>query len=62
MPIIQTAKTIKQMKKGEVLEVTATDPGIKEDMPAWCRTSGQEYLGLEEEGEIIRVYVRKVKD
>lgn len=62
MPIIQTAKTIKQMKKGEVLEVTATDPGIKEDMPAWCRTSGQEYLGLEEEGEIVRVYVRKVKD
>jgi tRNA 2-thiouridine synthesizing protein A len=62
MPIIQTAKTIKHMKKGEVLEVSATDPGIKDDMPAWCRTSGQEYLGLEEEGEIVRVYVRKVKD
>lgn len=62
MPIIQTAKRIKEMRVGEVLEVTSTDKGIREDMPAWCRQTGQEYLGLEEEGEIIKVYVKKVKD
>lgn len=62
MPIIQTAQKIKEMKKGEVLEVTSTDEGIKEDMQAWCRQTGQEFLGLEEEGEIIKVYVRKLKD
>jgi TusA-related sulfurtransferase len=62
MPIIQTAQKIKEMKKGEVLEVTSTDTGIKEDMPAWCRQTGQEFLGLEEEGEVIKVYVRKLKD
>ncbi|UCC40012.1 MAG: sulfurtransferase TusA family protein [Candidatus Aminicenantes bacterium] len=62
MPIIKTAKIIKEMKIGEILEVISTDKGIKEDMPAWCRQTGQEYLGLEEEGEILRVYVKKVKD
>ena len=62
MPIIQTAKKIKEINVGEVLEVTSTDKGIKEDMPAWCRQTGQEYLGLEEEGDIIRVYLRKLKD
>lgn len=62
MPIIQTAQKIKEMKKSEVLEVTSTDEGIKEDMQAWCRQTGQEFLGLEEEGEIIKVYVRKLKD
>ena len=62
MPIIQTAKKIKEINVGDVLEVTSTDKGIKEDMPAWCRQTGQEYLGSEEEGEIIRVYVRKLKD
>jgi tRNA 2-thiouridine synthesizing protein A len=62
MPIIQTAKKIKEMKIGEVLEVISTDAGIREDMPAWCRQTGQEYLGLEEEGEIIKVYIRKVKE
>lgn len=62
MPIIQTAQKIKAMKKGEVLEVTSTDEGIKEDMPAWCRQTGQEFIGMEEEGEIIKVYVKKLKD
>ncbi len=62
MPIIRTAQKIKDMKIGEVLEVTSTDSGIKEDMPAWCRQTGQEFLGMEEEGEIIKVYVKKRKD
>jgi tRNA 2-thiouridine synthesizing protein A len=62
MPIIQTVQKIKEMKKGEILEVTSTDAGIKEDIPAWCRQTGQEFLGLEEEGEVIKVYVRKLKD
>jgi tRNA 2-thiouridine synthesizing protein A len=62
MPIIQTAKRVKGMKVGEVLEILSTDTGIREDMPAWCRTAGQEYLGLEEDGEVIKVYVRKLKD
>jgi len=61
MPIIETAKKLKELQPGEVLEVVSTDPGIKEDMPSWCRLTGNEFLGLEEEGELIRVYVRKRK-
>ncbi len=62
MPIIQTDQKIKEMRVGEVLEVVSTDEGIKEDMAAWCRQTGQEYLGLEEERGIIKVYVKKIKD
>lgn len=62
MPIIQAAKKIKTMKTGEVLEILSTDPGIRQDMPAWCRTTGQEFLGVEEDREIIKVYVRKVRE
>ena len=62
MPIIRTAQKIKEIKIGEVLEVTSTDQGIKEDMPSWCRQTGQEFLGLEKEGEVIKVYIRKLKD
>ncbi|MCK4931261.1 MAG: sulfurtransferase TusA family protein [Candidatus Aminicenantes bacterium] len=62
MPIIQTAKKIKELEVGQVLEVVSTDAGIKEDMPAWCRQTGQEYLGLEEDGEVYKVYVKKLKD
>ncbi len=62
MPIIQTAKKMKELKVGEVLEIVSTDAGIKSDMPAWCKMSGQQFLGLEEDGELIRVYVRKAKE
>jgi TusA-related sulfurtransferase len=62
MPIIQTADKIKKMKIGEVLEVLSTDKGILEDMPAWCRQTGQEYLGAEVEEDIYKVYVKKNRD
>jgi tRNA 2-thiouridine synthesizing protein A len=62
VPIIQTAAKIKGMKVGEVLEVTSTDEGIRGDMPAWCKMTGHEFLGLEEEDGVYRVYVRKAKE
>ncbi|GAH96810.1 unnamed protein product [marine sediment metagenome] len=61
MPIVKTAKKIKDLKIGQVLEVISDDEGIKEDMPAWCKRTGNEFLRIEEgEGE-YRVYVRKSK-
>jgi tRNA 2-thiouridine synthesizing protein A len=62
MPIIQASQKIKSMKIGEVLEVVSTDKGIKEDMPAWCRQTGQEFLGIEEEEDVFKVFIRKVKE
>jgi tRNA 2-thiouridine synthesizing protein A len=61
MPIYQTAKKIKELKAGQVLEILADDEGIKEDMPAWCRTTGNELLGIEEAAEGYKVYVKKSK-
>lgn len=62
MPIVKTAAKIKQMKIGEVLEVLADDVGIKMDIPAWVKATGQEYLGLTEDGDEIKVYVKKIQD
>lgn len=61
MPIIKTAQKMKDLQVGEVLEILATDPGIREDMPAWCRATGNEYLGLEERDGEYRVYVHKLQ-
>ena len=62
MPIVKTAEKIKELKLGEVLEVVADDKGIKLDMPAWCEATGHEFLGMEEEGGEIKVYVKKTHD
>ena len=60
MPIIETAKKIKEMKTGQVLEVLSTDEGIKTDMPAWCKATGNEFLGVEEKDGEYKVYVKKL--
>ena len=60
MPVIKTAKIMKELKVGQVLEVLATDEGIKLDMPAWCKSTGQEFLGVEEKEGEYRVYVKKI--
>lgn len=59
MPIVKTAQKIKDIKVGEVLEVVADDRGIKQDMPAWCEATGNDFLGLEEKGREFKVYVRR---
>jgi len=62
MPIVKTSQAIKQMQVGEVLELTADDKGVKQDLPAWCQATGHEYLGMEEGGGEIKVYIKKKHD
>ncbi len=59
MPIFKTANRIKEMAAGQVLEVQSDDDGIEKDMPAWCKRTGNEFLGLVKDGEEYRVFVRK---
>ena len=60
IPIIKIVEAIKGLPSGQVLEVIATDEGIVSDLPAWCRRTGHEFLGIEKrEGEYYG-YVRKV--
>jgi tRNA 2-thiouridine synthesizing protein A len=45
MPMLKTKKTLQGMKSGQVLEVLGTDPGSKNDIPAFCKKGGHEFLG-----------------
>jgi tRNA 2-thiouridine synthesizing protein A len=62
MPIIQTKAKMDELEIGQVLEVIADDKGIQSDMPAWCHSTGNEFLGFDEENGEYRVYVKKLKD
>ncbi len=62
VPVAETAKQIKEMEIGQVLELIADDPGVVEDIPAWCKSTGQEFLGMYEEDGEYHLFVRKVKD
>jgi rhodanese-related sulfurtransferase/TusA-related sulfurtransferase len=59
MPIVKTKKAMTNLDAGQVLEVQATDKGSKADMKAWAQSSGHQYLGTIEEGEVLKHYLRK---
>ncbi len=59
MPIVQTKLELGGMKSGEILEITGDDPGFEKDLPAWCRMSGEKFLEMKKEGNILKGYVMK---
>lgn len=60
MPIVKIAQAIKEVEVGDVIEATATDPGVLADVPAWANTSGNEVVSMDQ-GDIITFRVRRLK-
>ncbi len=62
LPVVKIAQAVKKMEIGDVIEATATDPGVLADIPAWARSSGNELLSIEKtNGKEIRFMVKRVK-
>jgi tRNA 2-thiouridine synthesizing protein A len=58
MPVIRTQDRVKELAPGDVLEVACTDPGVKNDIPAWCRINGHEVVEIREADDHIQVIIR----
>lgn len=59
MPIFKTSNKIKEMQSGQVLKVLSDDDGIVKDLPAWCKMTGNEFLGISRDGEEYHAFVKK---
>lgn len=59
MPIVKTKKAMNTLEAGQVLEVQATDKGSIADLKAWAGSTGHQYLGTLEDGDVLRHYLRK---
>ena len=62
MPVIKTQNAIKDLAHGDLLTVISTDPGVKQDIPTWCRINGHVVLSISEVNRevIIEIEVHKV--
>ncbi|MDF2539534.1 MAG: NAD(FAD)-dependent dehydrogenase [Herbinix sp.] len=63
-PLMQVRNSIDQMREGQVLKVTASDPGFYEDIKAWCKRTNNDLLELNKSCGTIEALIRKsgVKD
>lgn len=53
MPVIRTQDAVAKLEPGDVVEVTCTDHGALNDIPAWCRINGHKILDTREEGSEV---------
>jgi TusA-related sulfurtransferase len=59
MPVVKVSKGIKEVEIGQILEAITTDPGSLTDFPAWAKTSGNEILKSEQDGNEITFYIQR---
>jgi tRNA 2-thiouridine synthesizing protein A len=59
--LLEPGEKLKCLKTGEVLEILSDYDGALEDIPAWCEKHGQEFLGLEEDEDSYKLYIKKTK-
>jgi tRNA 2-thiouridine synthesizing protein A len=52
-------RSIRKLKPGEVLALTARDPGAEADIPSWCRLTGHTLLAGPAEPEAATYYIRR---
>lgn len=57
-PVIRIQDAARAAGQGEILVLLADDAGVEVDIPAWCMSTGHEYLGLLKEPSRYRVLVR----
>jgi TusA-related sulfurtransferase len=52
---------MKQLDKGQILEIMTDYDGALEDIPGWCEKTGNEFIGIEETEDYYKFYIRKVR-
>ena len=59
-PLVSLAKALRDAAPGDLLELLATDPGSRSDVPSWAEISGNELLESNEGDDEFRFLIRKV--
>jgi len=58
-PIMKISEIISEKNEGDIIEITATDPGFSNDVGVWCNTTGNTLLSLEDKNGKIIAKVQK---
>jgi tRNA 2-thiouridine synthesizing protein A len=59
LPILRTKKSLNELTSGQILKVSATDPGSVKDMQAFAKQTGNELVSSTENGGEYVFMLRK---
>ncbi len=58
-PILNMKMAMRDLNTGDIVEMTATDPGSVQDMKSWSKRTGHEILEEKQDGDVYTYYVKK---
>lgn len=58
-PVMKLKQSMQGLKKGDTLEITATDPGFAKDVASWARLTGNRLLQIDRNQGIITARLEK---
>ena len=58
MPVIRAQDAIAGYQANDIVRVYGTDPGIKQDIPAWCRVNGHRVVEIIDHDDDIEVVIQ----
>ena len=58
-PIVKTFKSLESLNDGEILEISATDPGFKKDVSTWAMKTNNTLIDLKEENNRFTATILK---
>ncbi len=63
-PITDLIRAYRKANNGDIIELLATDPGVKADSKAWCERTGNELVEISEKDDVftVRIKVTALKD
>lgn len=59
LPVLLSAKEIRKLPPGDLLEVVGDDPTMLEDLPVWCERAGHRLVEIAEEEGKVRALIEK---
>lgn len=61
VPILRTREEIDKMTIGQILEIVADDPAAEEDLKRFAKRVGHEVVSIQNEGNILRIFLKKTR-
>lgn len=58
-PLMQVKASMDDLKAGQILKVTASDPGFYEDIKAWCKRTNNQLLNMSKNKGTITALIQK---
>jgi len=62
MHLLTIEEQIREINVGDVLAILTDYDGALEDIPQWCRRTGNEFIGIFEDADHYKFYVKKLRE